>query len=184
MASGPEIVKKGIRMGSINNFYTQADIYEKYIEIYDAGLMEWEYNTRQMSYKLRGMNTTCPLSRDCDEGIRTMQPGGGYYSCGSFGDDGEYPIDFKTEMDGGFVRPLKDAIEIDSMKYSCYSCPMFSICNGCKKTVADTKRMGLVEYHCKKMKSLAPRIIEINGMGDTLIPTPYVDESIQIIAKG
>ncbi|MNL84531.1 hypothetical protein D3C87_2125280 [compost metagenome] len=70
------------------------------------------------------------------------------------------------------------------MKESCYTCPMFDICNGCRKTVHDTKKMGLVEYHCKKMKSLAPRIIEINGMTDLLEPTPYVDESLPLIARG
>lgn len=183
-ASGPEVVNRGVVMGSINNFYTQADMYEQYIKIYDAGLMEWEYNTKQMSRRLKFGNTTCPLARSCDEGIRALQPGQTYFSCGSFGDDGEYPIDFQKEMAGEFFTPLQVVSELDSMKDACYTCPMFSICNGCRKTVADTKRFGLTEYHCKKMKSLAPRIIEINGMTGLLEPTPYVDESVQIIARG
>lgn len=184
MASGPEVNNRGIVMGSENNFYVQADIYEQYLKIYDAGLMEWEFNTKQMAVKLKGMHTTCPLSRSCDSGIRAMQPGGGYYSCGSFGDDGAYPIDFDREMAGEFFTPLQNVEEIDSMKDSCYECPMFQICNGCKKTIADTKRLGLVEYHCKKMKTMAQRIIDINGMTEFLKPTPYVDESEQIIARG
>jgi len=184
MASGPTVNNRGITMGSENNFYTQADMYEQYIKIYDAGLMEWEHNTKQMAKKLKGMHTTCPLARECDEGIRAMQPGGGYYSCGAFGDDGAYPIDFDREMEGEFFTPLQEAAEIDSMKDSCYACPMFTICNGCKKTVADTKRMGLTEYHCRKMKTLAPRIIEINGLKGLVEPTPYIDESVQIIARG
>lgn len=184
LASGPKVDNRGVIMGSEDNFFTQADIYESYIQIYDAGLMEWEYNTKQMAKRLKGGNTTCPLARNCDSGIRAMQPGGGYFSCGAFGDDDAYPIDFDREMAGEFFTPLQEDPAIDSMKDSCYICPMFSICNGCKKTIADTKKMGLVEHHCRKMKSLAPRIIEINGMTGHLIPTPYVDESVQIIAKG
>ena len=183
-ASGPEVVNRGTTMGSWNRMYTQADIYEKYIEIYDAGLGEWEYNTQQMTKRLRNGQTTCPLSRTCDSGIRAIQPGENYYSCGSFGDDGEYPIDFDKEMKGEFFTPLQNQIELHSMKESCNICPMFSICNGCKKTIADTKRLGQVERHCKKMKSLAPRIIELNGMTGILEPTPYEDESLPLIAKG
>lgn len=184
VASGPEVVKKGITMGSVNNFFTQADIYGHYIEIYDAGLMEFEHNTKQMAKKLRGMHTTCPLARECDAGIRTLQPGGGYFSCGAFADDGAYPISFEQEMAGAEVHPLRDQEDLQTMKDSCYVCPMFNICNGCRKTIADTKRMGLVEHHCRKMKSQAAKIIEINGMTGHLEPTPYEDESVQIIARG
>lgn len=184
LASGKEVVKGGVTMGSENNFFTQADMYTHYIEIYEKGLMEWEYNTKQMAKILKGASTTCPLSRDCDSGIRTLQPGGGYYSCGAFADDGKYPIDFKIEMDGGFVTPLTQDISIDTMKQSCYSCPMFNICNGCKKTISDTKRMGLVEHQCRTMKSNAQKIIDINGMGDYMKPTPYINEEVDIIVKG
>lgn len=184
VASGPVVVKKGIAMGSIDSFFTQADIYGHYIEIFNAGLMEWEYNTKQMAKKLKHQHTTCPLARECDSGIRTLQPGGGYFSCGSFADDGAYPIDFKTEMEGGIVYPLQNQPELQSMKDSCYICPMFNICNGCRKTISDTKRMGLTEQHCRKMKSQAAQIIEINGMSVHLEPTPYEDESLPLIARG
>lgn len=184
MASGPVIENRGTLMGNRNAMYTQADLYKEYIKIYDAGLMEWEYNTKQMVRRLKRGDTTCPLSRTCDQGIRAIQPGRNYYSCGSFGDDNEYSIDFEAEMAGAFVTPLQNAPELDSMKLACYECPMFNICNGCKKTVADTKRLGLVEHHCLTMKSLAPRIIELNGLSGHLTPTPYIDESIQLIAKG
>lgn len=180
-ASGPVVVKKGIEMGSINNFYTQADMYRSYLEIHAAGLGEWEYNTKQMVRRLKHGNTTCPLSRNCDTGIRALQPGQNYYSCGSFGDDNEYPIDFQKEMAGEFFTPLQEAEELHSMKEACNVCPMFAICNGCKKTIADTKRLGLVEHHCRTMKANAPRIIELNGLTGILEPTEYVDESVQLI---
>lgn len=183
VASGPQVVKRGVTMGNEDKFFTQADIYEHYIRIWEAGLAEWEYNTQQMARRLAQGNTTCPLSRDCDTGIRTLQPDGSYYSCGAFGDDRTHSIDFDYEMQGGLARPLSSDPDLSSMKLACYACPMFSICNGCRKTVHDTKRLGLVEYHCRKMKALAPEIIRINGMEAFLEPTPYEDETPQLIAK-
>lgn len=156
--------------------YRLSKIYETYVEIYDRGLHPWEFNTRQMMGRLRGMGTSCPQNRSCDGGIRAFNPGGDYYSCGSFGDDMDFPINFENEMAGGFETPLRNVPEIQSMKMACYTCPMFQICNGCKKTVRDMKREGTVEAHCKHMKTLAPRILEINGLDPNMV-TPYVDES-------
>ena len=34
---------------------------------------------------------------------------------------------------------LQDDIELTTMKKSCYGCPMFNICNGCRKTIKDYK---------------------------------------------
>jgi hypothetical protein len=53
---------------------------------------------------------------------------------------------------------------------------MFEICNGCKKTISDLKSYNLVERHCQKMKTLAPQIIEANGMTGLVTPTEYVQE--------
>ena len=75
------------------------------------------------------------------------------------------------------ASPLQNDPNIQTMKMACYTCPMFEICNGCKKTVRDMKREGTVESHCKQMKGMAPRILELNGM-DPRGVTPYVDESI------
>jgi radical SAM protein with 4Fe4S-binding SPASM domain len=157
--------------------YRLSKIYETYIKIYDMGLADHEYNTKQMMKRLGGSATSCPQNRLCDTGIRAMNPGGDYYSCGSFADDMDYPIDFETEMNGEMQTPLQDDPNIQTMKMACYTCPMFEICNGCKKTVRDMKREGIVEDHCKQMKTLAPRILEINGMSPDGV-TPYVDESI------
>lgn len=184
-ASGPEVVKNGVVMGSVNNFFTKADLYEDYIKIIDAGLADYEYNCKQFVKKLKGIHTTCPMSRNCDSGIRTLHPDGSYYSCGAFGDDRTHSIDFEEEMATGRLQtPLQVDPNLDSMKYSCYSCPLFEICNGCRKTVSDTKKFGLQEHHCRTMKNLAPKLIEHAGLTGVLFPTPYEDESPQLIAKG
>lgn len=108
--------------------------------------------------------------------IRAIQPNG-YFSCGAFGDDNSHPIDFDAEMNGEKFRPLMIDPDLHSLKQGCYTCPMFRICNGCKKTISDMKELGLVESHCQKMKTLAQDIIDANGMGYHMQTTPYVSEA-------
>jgi radical SAM protein with 4Fe4S-binding SPASM domain len=161
-SSGPPVKFKSITIGHQGKPYLLADIYEIYVEIWKRGLAPWEFNTKQMMKRLVGGATCCPQNRECDSGIRVLQPAGDYYSCGAFGDDMEYPIDFKTEMAGGFVKPLKHIFELQTMTNDCYGCPMFEICNGCKKTIKDHKQHGLADIHCRKMKTLAADIIASN----------------------
>jgi len=140
-------------------------IYEVYVQIWREGLAEWEWNTRQMANRLAGAPTSCPLNRSCDEGIRVLHPDGKYFSCGAFADDLEYEVDFEKEVVLKEKRqtPLQDDTTIDAMKAECYGCPMFQVCNGCRKHVKDLKRKDMVEEHCIKMKSIASDIIEINS---------------------
>ena len=93
--------------------YLKADIYKDYVKIYEAGLADWEYNTKQMAVRLRREQTTCPLSRTCDAGIRAFNPGGDYYSCGAFGDDKDKPIDFE-EFKNSLLR-AKQRLEQDGV---------------------------------------------------------------------
>ena len=176
LSSGPPVKFKNIVMGQEGRPFLLADIYEIYVEIWKKDLYHWEYNTLQMIKRLKGNATSCPQNRNCDSNIRTLQPSGDYYSCGAFGDDREYSIDFKKEMSGNKIFPLKFQPELQSLKQSCFTCPMFEICNGCKKTIKDLKTHNLVETHCFKMKSLAKDIIQANGLD--LEVTAYVDEHI------
>ena len=176
VSSGPPVKFKNIIMGQEGRPYLLADIYEIYIKIWEAGLAEWEWNTKQMMKRLRGISSTCPQNRKCDDTIRTLQPSGDYYSCGSFGDDRQYPIDFEKEMNGPKIYPISFRPELQSMKQSCFTCPMFDICNGCRKTIKDMKDHNMVEAHCYKMKQLAPKIIEANDMTGIVVPTEYVKE--------
>lgn len=178
MASGPKTKFKGITIGNADSTYVLADIYQKYCEIADAGLAAWEHNTKVMMTRLKGGFAICPQARNCDTHIRSLQPGNKYYSCGSFGDDGLYPIDFEKEMAGNVVEsPLQFQPELQTLKNACYECPMFEICNGCRKTIHDLKRLDLVETHCVRMKAIAPKIIDLNGLTGKVETTPYVKES-------
>jgi radical SAM protein with 4Fe4S-binding SPASM domain len=144
--------------------YQLSKIYKIYIQISELGLTEWEFNTKQMIKRLTGNATMCPQNRDCDATIRCLQPEGDYYSCGAFGDDKKYPINFKNEMNGSDkILPLREDPEIAMLKDECLTCEMFSICNGCKKTVKDLKDAQMVPSHCSLMKSLSSKIIELNN---------------------
>lgn len=177
-SSGPKVKFKTIVMGQQGEPYMLSDIYQVYVDIWKMGLTDYEYNTKQMVKRLKGYGTSCPQNRSCDAGIRALQPSGDYYSCGAFGDDRQYPIDFEKEMNGEKILPLQSQPDLISLKKSCFTCPMFEICNGCRKTIRDLKDNGLVERHCKKMKTLAADIIESNGLTGRLIPTEYVNEHI------
>jgi radical SAM protein with 4Fe4S-binding SPASM domain len=145
--------------------YQLSKIYEHYINIWNNDLHPWEFNTQQMMKRLSGSSTICPQNRDCDSSIRTLQPDGDYYSCGAFGDDRDKAIDFEYEMQSkDIVQILKFDYDLLSMKNDCLTCPMFEICNGCKKTIKDHKVHNMVEDHCKLMKQLAPTILKINGV--------------------
>jgi radical SAM protein with 4Fe4S-binding SPASM domain len=178
LSSGPPVKFKGIIMGQEGKPYQLSKIYKIYVEIWRLGLAPWEFNTTQMMKRLKGHSTSCPQTRDCDSGIRTLQPSGDYYSCGSFGDDRQYSIDFEKEMSGKKIFPIRNQAELQSLKQSCYTCPMFQICNGCRKTIKDLKDHNMVEAHCQLMKTLAPDIIEANQLTGILEPTEYVREIV------
>tara|TARA_B110001454_G_scaffold16145_2_gene14632 strand:+ start:45814 stop:46860 length:1047 start_codon:yes stop_codon:yes gene_type:complete len=143
--------------------YILSKIYKIYVQIYEMELWPWEYNTKQMMQRFSGRHQTCPQNRNCDSNIRCLQPSGDYYSCGAFADDRLYPISFEQEMsDVNVHRPLLNQTELNALKIECYTCPMFNICNGCKKTIHDLKQHDSIERHCSGMKEIAKKVIEIN----------------------
>lgn len=165
--------------------YQLSKIYQMYVEVYNRGLWPWEYNTKQMMHRLNGKANSCPQSRNCDDHIRCLQPSGDYYSCGSFGDDRKYPINFFKEVVlGEFQKPLQSAPELTYLKSECLSCPMFQICNGCRKTISDMKHHNMVEDHCKLMKQLAPEIIAINEASELLHCDTYKTIADKVMLEG
>ena len=152
-----------MKSGRSNKGLAIGKMYNLYLDIYQEGLAEFEFNTEQMIKKLRGEGPIlCPQTRSCDEGIRNLQPtsesGYFYSSCGAFGDDQLYGIDFELEMSGGLETPLQKSPELQYQKEECLSCINFSICNGCYKTVRDHRESNLVEESCLQMKNFRNRL--------------------------
>ena len=143
--------------------FVPAMLYQVYVELYKLDLWQWEHNTRAMLKRLYGGLEMCPQARECQTSIRCLQPDGDYYSCGSFGDDKAYPIDFDLEIYGDQqIDPFKAATELKALHKRCYGCELFSICNGCKKTIHDLKQHGLADEHCRLMTELKDEIVRIN----------------------
>lgn len=168
-----------VASGEQSEPFTVGEMYKIYAEIYDLGLADWEYNTKQMTARLKDKPTSCPLNRKCDEGIRSLQPfkdGKNYYSCGAFGDDGEYSIDFDKEMKSDKVAtPLQDDVNLSYLKVECLTCPAFEICNGCYKTVKDLKTHNMVEKSCKAMKQAITVVL-----GTELVDTKINEERFYV----
>lgn len=158
-----------LKSGRSTEVFTTGSIYNIYLDIYEEGLAEYEFNTKQLLRNLKNghQNSICPQNRRCDEGIRNLQPLANDYeygSCGAFGDDQLHPIDFEKEMQGESFTPLQDQAELRYLKEECLSCPNFNICNGCYKTINDLKSLDLVEESCKEMKAFRERA---NALGIT-----------------
>lgn len=146
--------------GELSKPLLKGKIYKLYLDIIDEGLAQWEFNSKQLIRMQEVKPTSCPLNRECDSNIRCLQPEGEYYSCGAFGDDKKYAINFEEEMKSQLtVTPLADALELSHLKEACLTCPLFSICNGCKKTISDLKNNNLVEDHCAEMQKNLVRLL-------------------------
>jgi radical SAM protein with 4Fe4S-binding SPASM domain len=155
-------VNYALGSGKLSKPFLKYKIYKFYLDVIDESLERYEYNTSQLLRKSKDQSTTCPLNRSCDESIRCLQPEGDYYSCGAFGDDREFAIDFEAEMQGAKkFLPLQSDLEIQMLKNECLTCPLFDICNGCKKNISDLKRSNLVDDHCSGMQSLLPRLQKV-----------------------
>jgi sulfatase maturation enzyme AslB (radical SAM superfamily) len=129
-----------------------ASIYRIYLEIYDRGLGKWEYNTKDIIKSINNEGTACPKNRTCEEGIRCLQPEQPQYTCGAFADDKEYPIG----------ESFREDLNLLSMTDSCFTCPLFNLCNGCAKTIKDHKRFNMQHTHCFEMKQIEKQLLEMN----------------------
>jgi hypothetical protein len=132
-----------------------ADTYRVYLDIYDMGLAEWEYNTKDIIKSMRNEATECPRNRSCETGIRCLQPDGDEYTCGAFADDKEYPVGDN----------FRDDPELLSMNDKCFTCPLFTLCNGCAKTIKDHKRFNMQGEHCFRMKEMQTELLEMRDVG-------------------
>lgn len=147
--------------GKQKNSLLIGKIYALYLDIIDKGLSLWEYNAKQLLKLKNNIHTTCPLSRNCDEHIRVLQPEGDYYSCGAFGDDRMHSLPFEEEINNPkmLFKPLQNAAQLSYLKEDCLLCPLFKICNGCRKTISDLKKSDRVEAHCFEMKKNLNRLM-------------------------
>ena len=146
--------------------YPLSKMYQIYLEIWKLGLAEYEQTALSISEKIYGLESACPLSRNCDHWMRSLNPDGRYFSCGPLNDDLDIKneIDFKSEVIKGeeFYLPLQSRQELQFLKEECITCKMFQVCNGCRKHIKDLKETNMVEEHCHHMKGIIDELIDMS----------------------
>lgn len=160
--------------GRATTTYPISKMISIYIQIWKAGLSEYEESCYTVSEKLKNISVSCNMDRHCDTSLRALGPDGRYFSCGPFADDQDKTnqIDFDKEMAGDFFTPIQKAKD-RFLKTECFGCRMFELCNGCYKHIKDLKKTNRVEENCKIMKTLENDLFEMAN-----------DKSVQTMFRG
>jgi radical SAM protein with 4Fe4S-binding SPASM domain len=153
--------------GRQTNVYPMAKLYKIMLEIWRLGLAQYEQTAVSIGDKLNGFEISCPVSRNCDSWMRSLNADGRYFSCGPLNDDLDKTneIDFNSEVVKGdkYYLPVQSVKEHQVLKEECLSCKMFQICNSCRKHVKDLKKANKVEEQCSTMKSIMHNLEEMSS---------------------
>jgi len=162
----------GVNSGKNTTTYPMSKLFKIMLEIWRKGLVQYEQTSVNISQKMNGLEVACPMSRNCDSWMRSLNPDGRYFSCGPLNDDLDKAseIDFESEVVKGekFYQPLQKNIEYNVLKEECYGCKMFETCNSCRKHVKDLKNTGKVEEHCSVMKSISSELEIMSNSSDVV----------------
>jgi radical SAM protein with 4Fe4S-binding SPASM domain len=152
--------------------YPLSKLYKIFIQIWKLGLVEYEQTTLSIMDKILGVEVACPLSRNCDHWMRSINPDGRYFTCGPLNDDldPDNEIDFESEVIRGekFHLPLQLSPKNQYLKEECFTCEMFQVCNGCRKHVKDLKQEDMVEEHCINMKDIIGDLNQMSNDGELI----------------
>lgn len=146
--------------------YPLSKLYKIFLEIHDLGLAEYEQTALTISDKILGIEVACPLSRNCDQNMRSINADGRYFSCGPLNDDLDTTNEISWEdeiIEGkGLYLPIQSQKENQYLKEECFSCKMFQVCNACRKHIKDLKQADMVEEHCTTMKGIMNRLEDMS----------------------
>jgi radical SAM protein with 4Fe4S-binding SPASM domain len=155
------------KSGKGTTTYPVGKLYKIFVQIWRMGLAQYEQTAIAIAEKLNNMNVGCPIARNCDSFMRSLNPDGRYFSCGPLNDDldVENEIDFKKEMEGEQALPLQKS-KHQFLKPECFGCKMFDLCNGCRKHIKDLKETNKVEENCIAMKAIEKDLLEMSNSTD------------------
>lgn len=150
-------INPALKSGRSEYYYPFYKILNKYLEIIESGLAEWEFNSKEIKALYHNRPTICPYNRSCTKNIRAMSPDGLIHSCGCFNDDHYANMEAgkPTYELGNEQQLLRDH---GVLKNECYACDLFDFCNSCFKRIADIKEGGDIGTHCAEMRKLQPRL--------------------------
>lgn len=166
--------------------YPLSKLYSIFLQIWKMGLAKYEQTSLAISDKIYGLEGACPMSRNCDHWMRSLNPDGRYFTCGPFNDDLEpkNEIDFESEVVLGekFHLPLQSWKEVQYLKDECISCKMFQVCNGCRKHVKDLKDSNMVAEHCSHMTMIMDELTVMAESPDILKLKSEMNQTMRINA--
>jgi hypothetical protein len=91
--------------------YPLPKLYEILLRVHKLGLVQYEQTLISIKDVLLDTEVGCPMSRNCDHFMRSLNPDGRYFSCGPLNDDLEKSneIDFESEVTKGekFYLPIQ-----------------------------------------------------------------------------
>ena len=146
-------INNATKQGRQTVTYPRYKLFQKYFEIIDAGLAEYEVYCKYQEFSKCPMNT----SMICKSCIRTCYVDSNnilhYYDCcESLG--GENLIDFKNDY--RIPTAVYPSIN-DHINENCACCELFAICNGCS-----SQKKEYPPEHCQEMLKLKDKFIS-NG---------------------
>lgn len=155
-------INPAIQSGRNKYYYPIYKAYEKYLDIIDAGLKQYEYNSSILKDVLENKNQTCPYCRDCWKYIRAISPDNLIHSCGFFNDDHNDNIKLnKKTYELSHYNEKEILLDHKYLKTECLQCPMYQLCNSCFKYMDEIKYSNQIDTHCHEMQKLWKRFVKI-----------------------
>lgn len=151
-------VNNKLNSGRATTHFPYHKMFEYYLDIIEAGLADYELNSKLILNVWKNIETQCPYCRNC-EGINCMNPDGSVTRCPSISDDilkDDFNDYFKGNTD-------KIPAEYTYIKPDCFACEFFNICCSCHKRIIDIKNSNTVNEHCTGMKKQLIRARRLLG---------------------
>lgn len=152
-------INNATQQGSCKTTYPRYKMFQKYIEIVDAGLGEYEVYCKNTRF------SACPMNVQflCKSSIRTCYVDKDnvlhYYDCCET--EVEHLLDYKDDINKE-IKPVRPCVE-ELVSPKCVLCPLYSICNGCS-----SQKDHYPAEHCSEMQKLKSRFIELGWVRDLL----------------
>lgn len=145
-------INNALKMGRQDKYYPRYKVFEKWLDIIDSGLEEYEINCRDRSIG------RCPINSNglCSSSIRCIYMDENdkihYSNCEDKINLGYN--DLSVEIDDLSTVKIKYT---DLISENCLSCELYNICNGCQSNREQIKKYA--PEHCENMLKLKDRII-------------------------
>ena len=148
-------INNAMKMGRQGDYFPRYKVFEKWLEIIEAGLEEYEITCSERKYG------KCPINSNllCQSTIRAIYVNDNneliYNNC-----EDKLNLNYPNiKIDNDKVKP--DIINVkhtDTINSNCQYCELFRICNGCSTNREQAKKY-CPEY-CEEMLKLKDRIIK------------------------